>query len=656
MKRKYNFTLIILLVIASTIYGRDVKHLHNDCVLESISDVFVENNTSIPLQGPPVTYLGAFYSEFRYSDTRNTVNGIGGFKGFPFAETNFVVNEFTLEKDMDVVISHCGSEISETYINLYKYSGNDMSTWSESDLANLNCSPSSTSLRCSLPPGKYAIISRGKKENGNIKISITGLEGNSIIIPEPNGNIFELGTFNDEFSLCNEVDSYYMLDTYRPSSWIWTNSPKDIHYRFTLNTPMSIDVINSSELGSLSMYIVQEKEDPYPIQEIKRITSQKDASIENFLLSNGIYRVIVEGGLTSNGYTIDGLITTTIKGKSADKHIEDLGDLSQRPFYSGNYTDKCPNADGDSSRYQVYCQFKLSRKMDFTVSLDIDSGLENINIYLLNEEKKEIYRSGDFLRYEDLDQGNYYLVIEGSRGNGRLLTYIRADDYKDDFVSSTIRNNNYILTRNYTRENSSRSLTKIDYYDGLGRPIQSISLKGSPRRNDMVTLLEYDNAGRLSKEWLPRMTTASTGLPVSSESFKSLSPGLYYNDSAPYSTPVYEASPLNRVLEQYGPGEAWQTNRKSAKSAYLTNIIGGDTLNCIYYTTTLVRDSVIQVSYVDDYKTGELYVTRVEDEDGRASFEFKDKLGQVILTRQVQRNGGAKTFLDPIISMIMQII
>ncbi|WP_024996742.1 RHS repeat-associated core domain-containing protein, partial [Bacteroides graminisolvens] len=115
----------------------------------------------------------------------------------------------------------------------------------------------------------------------------------------------------------------------------------------------------------------------------------------------------------------------------------------------------------------------------------------------------------------------------------------------------------------------------------------------------------------------------------------------------PYALPVYESSPLNRVLEQYGPGQAWQNNSRSAKTAYLTNISGNDTLNCIYYkSTTASADTLVTIVNGGNYETAQLYVLRTTDEDGNPSFEFKDKLGKVVLTRQILRSSGTKVMYD----------
>ena len=112
-----------------------------------------------------------------------------------------------------------------------------------------------------------------------------------------------------------------------------------------------------------------------------------------------------------------------------------------------------------------------------------------------------------------------------------------------------------------------------------------------------------------------------------------------YGDGKAYSKPVYEASPLDRVLEQYGPGQEWHNNGKRVKTEYLSNTADGE-LSCRWYRTTDTRGNV-QVSIQSGkvyYPAGELYVTRTTDEEGTGiSLEFKDKQGHLLLTRR--KNG-----------------
>src|SRR4026207_1232058 len=46
-------------------------------------------------------------------------------------------------------------------------------------------------------------------------------------------------------------------------------------------------------------------------------------------------------------------------------------------------------------------------------------------------------------------------------------------------------------------------MQQVGYFDGLGRPIQSVVIQGSNATNDLVTPVEYDNYGREVKKYLP---------------------------------------------------------------------------------------------------------------------------------------------------------
>lgn len=214
-------------------------------------------------------------------------------------------------------------------------------------------------------------------------------------------------------------------------------------------------------------------------------------------------------------------------------------------------------------------------------------------------------------------------------------------------TSSLSSNQNYIQTKTFTTADASHYLETIEYFDGLGRPMQTVQRSITPNTADLITYQEYDGFGRDDKSWLPAVASGNNGAYLPLANYKSKAMTTYNSDSA-YSRPVYEASPLNRILEQYGPGKSWYTNKRSAKTTSLTNIAGVDTLNCILYSITDNNplDTTVTIIRSKNYDTGQLYVTRVADEDGNTTFEFKDKLGQVVLTRQIIRNGSGKNLHD----------
>lgn len=205
------------------------------------------------------------------------------------------------------------------------------------------------------------------------------------------------------------------------------------------------------------------------------------------------------------------------------------------------------------------------------------------------------------------------------------------------------KDQNYIHTRTYTSSDAEKYTDQVQYFDGLGRPVQTVQIGISPNKEDLVTLQEYDSFGRDSKTWLPVISNTNGTYTTPSEIIrKSID---IYNDSAPFAKPVYENSPLDRVVEQYAPGEDWQTKGKAVKTQYLTNVDGDDSLNCILYEALGTnQEPSLKKSSRNNYATGELFVTRIEDENGNASYEFKDKLGQVVLTRQINNGERHDTY------------
>lgn len=184
-------------------------------------------------------------------------------------------------------------------------------------------------------------------------------------------------------------------------------------------------------------------------------------------------------------------------------------------------------------------------------------------------------------------------------------------------------------------ETGNASIEKIAYYDGLGRLFQTVEKGITPSKLNLATLQEYDNTGRKAAVWLPITSAADC---VMSATFKNSAPGNYENDSRPFSEPIYDASPLNRIVKQYGPGSAWYSEH-AVQMDYQTNTTSFP-LNCIHYS---VNGSNSLVSN-GNYAAKQLYVVKTTDEDYKVNYEFKDKLGRVILTRQVEGNKTYDTY------------
>ena len=195
---------------------------------------------------------------------------------------------------------------------------------------------------------------------------------------------------------------------------------------------------------------------------------------------------------------------------------------------------------------------------------------------------------------------------------------------------------NYVRTRSMLDETGGKYLDKVEYFDGLGRPFQTVLKKVTASSSNLVTLQEYDVAGRAANSWLPIVSSAEYVAPAS---FKSSAPGNYGNDSRPYGQPVYEASPLNRTVKEYGPGAAWHGGH-SVNTDYLANSTANAQLNCINYSVS----SAGALTSNGSYASGQLSVVKTTDEDLNVSYTFTDKMGHVVLSRQMKGSETHNTY------------
>ena len=172
--------------------------------------------------------------------------------------------------------------------------------------------------------------------------------------------------------------------------------------------------------------------------------------------------------------------------------------------------------------------------------------------------------------------------------------------------------------------NSSNSTTQIQYFDGLGRPIETVQKGITPSGKDLVSCTEYDGVGREWKHWLPK-TNNGGGAYVDPTTFKSMSEPLYGGDAKPFSETVYEPSPLNRIKEQFGAGQDWKNSNKRTTADYGANAAG----EVKYF----YADGNNQLTASNSYAENTLYKTISADEDGKQAIEYKDKLGRVVMKR-----------------------
>ncbi|SCW65905.1 DUF6443 domain-containing protein [Mucilaginibacter sp. NFR10] len=276
---------------------------------------------------------------------------------------------------------------------------------------------------------------------------------------------------------------------------------------------------------------------------------------------------------------------------------------------------------------------------------------------------------GQYYNYSSIVLGPVTSITPAAGQSVRL--YIANPDCQL-LTNSFSQNQNYIVTSTPRTAMSSFStsgktacdlMQTVQYFDGLGRPLQTVQVKGSTAGKDVVQPFAYDQFGREVQKYLPYAAQGAAdgsykSTAVSDQTAFYSSPPSGSGVSAvasPFSVTNFEPSPLNRVLEQGAPGAVWQPVANSAaghtnKTDYTTNnttALGDpNSYLAVLYTVTINSNQSRTLNHANgaNYAAGQLYVTISKDENwvsGKpgTTEEYKDKEGHVILKRTFNQVG-----------------
>jgi RHS repeat-associated protein len=588
----------------------------------------------------PSTNIGTYTSSFNYSSTKNTT----AYSNYWGQASKDVIYRFTLQTTMEVTISHCGSTLSNTYLTLINASGGQ--AYNNDYSGNGKCSNTSHAfLKKILFPGTYYVVSEGygSDNNGSITTTIKGSTTLSLLR--------DIGTKSASFTSNNTINTISFTEENTGNASI-----EEVLYKVTLSKAMAITAYcrenktdpEGGECAYIYVYDTSGKRIEYDQNEyINSGYSLYIGANAYFkkVLPMGTYYVGIKG-VYGNGY-----IVTNISGDAS---------LYALPYtYAGSFNGAFIYYGTENTLYKdnyyqgkttndVMYHFSLNRKMDVVIS-HCGSELSDTYLHLLNASGSVIAYNNDYSGEgkcdktlhsyikRTLDPGSYFVISEGYSGNGNISTTIQGTiPY---LPAQPSENQNYVKTRTYTSDSGDTFRETLQYYDGLGRPVEQVQVGITPAGSDLATIREYDGAGREYKYWLPAVIPNNRGKFAGSSSAKTTYNIIGLNmegDANPYSYIIYEPSTLNRVLEEYGPGKNWHENGKSVKTSYLTNSAADP---CTYYYV-----SGNNLAKNGNYANNQLFVTKTTDEDNNISYEFKDKLGQVILQRQMNGNTKHDTY------------
>jgi hypothetical protein len=362
------------------------------------------------------------------------------------------------------------------------------------------------------------------------------------------------------------------------------------------------------------------------------IPNQSNSQGYNNILQTTYYKAVVKNGVCNEVESIPALITV--------EALPTITSSSARVIMGSQIT---------LSSSSSYSSYQWKNELGTIVSNNATFSTNLAGKYSLTVTKAGVVGSATSTQFNLLDQ------LDGQNTNDIITNTMLVSGTKD-----------IATVRNLGVDKRSQS---IQYFDGLGRPIQSVSTQGSPTKNDIVQTIMYDAFGRESKKYLPVFTNTSDGWYkeglidaagnyVNSPSFTNpYGNGLgdkIADDQRPYTETMFEPSPLNRPDKDFGIGQDWYTTNKHVKHDYLVNVHGitAEQERIIAWNVDAsgmpVRAAAV-MDYVEAggfYSTGQLNVKSTKDEQGNEVREYVDKEGRTILKKVQAVSGIAQTNID----------
>lgn len=179
------------------------------------------------------------------------------------------------------------------------------------------------------------------------------------------------------------------------------------------------------------------------------------------------------------------------------------------------------------------------------------------------------------------------------------------------------------------------------YFDGLGRLLQTVSKGITPSGKDMVSPVIYDAFGQELYKYLPYVPQTGN---TSDGKFKTdpfngqkafyqngtLNPGAA-GESIYYGRTEYEASALNRPVKSYAPGNSWakEGGNRPVEMQYLFNTAADG----VRMWDIPAAGGVPTSASGRVFAAGELYKDVSKNERGIRTIEFKDKENRLVLKR-----------------------
>lgn len=207
------------------------------------------------------------------------------------------------------------------------------------------------------------------------------------------------------------------------------------------------------------------------------------------------------------------------------------------------------------------------------------------------------------------------------------ILWISGYSYAQTLNATTTEN--YVYTKTCLDGDCIKKSEAIQYFDGLGKVKQTVGIKATPSGKDIVNYIEYDEFGRVAKEYLPIPQNSTQNGAFYTNPLAN-APTVFGQEKI-YSEKQFENSPLSRVNKVIPLGSDWVQH--PVQMGYSANIAGE--VKKYTATNSWVNDATLsELNENGTYGANQLMKTSTTDSDGNTTTEFKNTAGQTILIRK----------------------
>lgn len=224
---------------------------------------------------------------------------------------------------------------------------------------------------------------------------------------------------------------------------------------------------------------------------------------------------------------------------------------------------------------------------------------------------------------------NISLLVDNNLMIGAIEGYAYSFNQNEGGSNNIIHR---VFTSSIGRASSAR--TDISYYDGLGRTLQQVQVKGAGTGSsalDIIQPMAPDYMGREDAiEYLPYSEATNNGSfrsdAISAQ--QSFYNGLYTSGVAASARKKYENSDRNRALESFLPGFT------AEKTLFATSLSGANEVLDLSYSAGTVTKAGF-------HPAGRFRVERTTGADGAITELFLNDLGSPVLERKLVSGSGS---------------